>query len=388
MISVIADDITGAAEIAGVCLRYGLKVVFGINSVPADFADVRVITTDSRSATESEAYNIHFKLAAEIFAGSDSLVYKKCDSALRGYVLTELSAMLHVSKFHKILLQPANPFIGRCIRGGYYFIDNELIENTGFATDPDFPAYNSQVQNLLLQRSANHENITELHSGNITQLNGKGLYIPDCESVEGLQKCSDLLNDHTLMCGSAAFFEQILVGTKAGIIKESQTQFNVTSNFLMICGSSHPQSRQYVEELRLSGFPVYGFPDLLLQEYATAESLVLWTQELVTIWKTKRKLVLYVSFEKILFPDCSKILKTRMNQIVSGILRDCKINELFIEGGATAYGILNLINRKTLIPVQELAPGVLRLQVASTPSVHITIKPGSYKWPDKLIVPA
>ncbi len=387
MISVIADDITGAAEIAGVCLRYGLKVAFGINSIPVDLADVRVIATDSRSVTEIEAYNIHLKLAAEIFAGSDSLVFKKCDSALRGYVLTELSAMFHVSKFHKILLQPANPVSGRCIRNGIYSIDNERIEKTGFATDPDFPAGNSQVQNLLLLRSTKHENITELHTGKITQLKGKGVFVPDCESIEELQESCELLNEHTLLCGSAAFFEQILIYTKTGIQKETHSQFNIRSNFIMICGSSHPQSRQYIEELSLTGFPVHGFPDLLLKENVSAESLARRTQELVTIWKTNRKLVLYVSFEKIMFPDSSKILKSRMDQIVLGVLRNCKINEVFIEGGATVYGILNLLNWKILNPVQELAPGVLRLQVASNPSVHITIKPGSYKWPDKLIVP-
>lgn len=34
MITVIADDLTGAAEIAGVCIRYGLDVAFGIDSIP------------------------------------------------------------------------------------------------------------------------------------------------------------------------------------------------------------------------------------------------------------------------------------------------------------------------------------------------------------------
>ncbi|MDD3320844.1 MAG: four-carbon acid sugar kinase family protein [Paludibacter sp.] len=386
MITVIADDITGAAEIAGVCLRYGLKVAFGIDSVPTESADVIIISTDSRSNTEIEAFNTHLKLATEIFDDSDSIVFKKCDSALRGFVLTELSAMLQVSKFRNILLQPANPVTGRRIQGGIYTIDNEPIEYSGFATDPDFPADNSQVQNLLLQRSTNHENITEIHTGKITQLKEIGLSVPDCTSVADLQNCCKLLNDNTLLCGSAAFFEQILIFTKTGIPKGTQTQFNVKSNFLMICGSTHPQSQQYLEELSLSGLPVYGFPDSLLQENTRQESIALWIQELITSWEKHRKLILYVSFEKVLFPDSSKILKSRMDQIVSGILSNCEINELLIEGGATAYGILNLINWKTLNPVQELAPGVLRMQVASTPSVHLTIKPGSYLWPENLIV--
>ena len=81
---VIADDITGAAEIAGVCLRYGLKVSFGIDTIPNEVADVCVVATDSRSLSESEAYAVHSKLAADIYKQNPAFVFKKCDSVLRG----------------------------------------------------------------------------------------------------------------------------------------------------------------------------------------------------------------------------------------------------------------------------------------------------------------
>ena len=132
MITVIADDITGAAEIAGVCLRYGLHVSFGIESVPAVKADVCIIATDSRSATETKAYAIYQDIMKAVLTGSDSVVFKKCDSALRGYVLTELSAMLEAMKLKRVILQPSNPSVGRCIRKGVYYIENVKIKSTAF----------------------------------------------------------------------------------------------------------------------------------------------------------------------------------------------------------------------------------------------------------------
>ena len=177
MIAVIADDITGAAEIAGVCLRYGLKVSFGIDTVPNGIADVCVIATDSRSLTETEAFAVHSKLASDIYKLNPAFVFKKCDSVLRGYVLSELSALFAASQMEKILLQPANPSTGRCIKEGLYYVGDEKIENTGFSIDPDFPATDSSVLNILHQRSKIHSDLKDIHVGHILKLIGQGVFI-------------------------------------------------------------------------------------------------------------------------------------------------------------------------------------------------------------------
>jgi len=387
MITVIADDITGAAEIAGVCLRYGLRVTFGIDSIPDVETDVRVIATDSRSATEIEAYNIHKRLAQEIFKTQDSFVFKKCDSVLRGFVLTELSAIQEVTKLKRALLQPANPAVGRWIRNGIYYIDNEKIENTGFSIDPDFPAIDSHLKNLLLQHSTFPGNILEIHTGITSEIEGDGVFLPDCSSIAELQKCCELLNDKTLLCGSAAFFEQVLLYKKIGKQVETYVPLNISTNFLMICGSTHPKSRQSVEQMQLSGYPVHYFPDPLLQRDVTPSTINSWTEELIATWQKRHKLVLGISSKNMGFQNSSTILKSRMNTIVCDILKRCEVKEILIEGGATAYGILNILNWKTLNPVQELAPGVLRMQVSDLPTTYLTIKPGSYRWPKDLFQP-
>ena len=94
---VIADDITGAAEIAGIAHRFGLATRMVVASgdtwqLADDNADdIVVIATDTRSMTKSEAVAETVAVARQIRMADDQpVVFKKTDSALRGHVAAEL----------------------------------------------------------------------------------------------------------------------------------------------------------------------------------------------------------------------------------------------------------------------------------------------------------
>ncbi len=382
---VIADDITGAAEIAGVCLRYGLTVCLGIDSIPNDETDVKVIATDSRSASESDAFQIHSGLAKIIFSQPSTLVFKKCDSVLRGYVLTELSAMQEESQLRKVLLQPANPATGRCIKAGIYYIENEKIENTGFSIDPDFPAKNSSVEMLLKTRSKQFIENFEIHIGKVADTDKNGVFIPDCKSVDELRELAKQHNNDSLLCGSAAFFEQILLekGLAKPIIRDSKTGF-LLKNFLLIAGTTHPVSQGFAEKLKQMGCPVEKFPDHLLQEELNENDFSDWLQKLKSRWNKANMLSVGISDKPVVFSNSVIELKSRLSRVAEYLLKNCDITELLIEGGATTYSILNTLSFANLSPESELAPGVLRMKVDNTDNLWLTIKPGSYAWPEKI----
>ena len=383
---VIADDITGAAEIAGVCLRYGLKVSFGIDTFPNEIVDVCIVATNSRSESESEAFQIHSKLANAIYSRPSTLVFKKCDSVLRGYVLTELSALMEESQLKNILLQPANPSTGRCIREGIYYVGNEKIENTGFSIDPDFPANDSSVQNLLLQRSKKQEAKASIHTGNIKELHGQGVFVPDCNSIADLQESSKLSSDKTLLCGSAASFEQILLEKGLAKTKISDTENDlILKNFLLIAGTTHPESQRFAEKLKQIGCPVEKFPEQFLQEELNENDFADWLRKLKIKWAEYKMLSIGISDKKVVFPNSVIELKSRLSRVAEYLLQNCDISELLIEGGATTYNILNTLSITSLTPNTELAPGVLRLKVNNTDNLWLSIKPGSYPWPEKII---
>ncbi len=386
MITVIADDLTGAAEIAGICLRHGLKATFGIDALPENLADVNIIATDSRSMPEEEAYKTHRQLADIILAKKiNQVLFKKCDSVLRGHVLTELSALLDATGKECVLLQPANPAANRCIHNGSYFINNELLENTGFALDPDFPSSSSLVKNLLLERANRHSKIDKVHTGIISEINSEGIFVPDCNTVNELEKCIELYNEKTILGGSAAFFEQFLIKYYPNLTEVKPKKHSFSDHYLLLSGSTQPESIRFAVNLKNNNCPVLVLPNNLLKKNIEESHLTDWMKETMQVYNENKKLVLRISDKIIEFEGSSKILKNRMSNVVKQLLENTSINELFIEGGATAYDLLQKINWKSFTPIAELAPGVIRMQYALDNTKYITLKPGSYKWPEGLL---
>ena len=93
MIGVIADDISGAAEIAGVGLRLGLSAEVLEKGRPSGKADLVCIDTDSRCCSASEAARRAAAAAKVLRRAGAKWIYKKVDSVLRGPVAAEIQAI-------------------------------------------------------------------------------------------------------------------------------------------------------------------------------------------------------------------------------------------------------------------------------------------------------
>jgi uncharacterized protein YgbK (DUF1537 family) len=77
-------------------------------------------------------------------------------------------------------------------------------------------------------------------------------------------------------------------------------------------------------------------------------------------------------------------LRTVMAKTVCDVLNRVQIHELIIEGGSTASAVLREIGVTRLAPTEELATGVVRSKAIEKPALHVTVKPGSYRWPPEL----
>src|SRR6266403_1864838 len=149
MIGVIADDLTGAAEIGAASLRYGLRAEVVIKGKPSGQADVVCIDTNSRSCSAAEAAQRSASAARLLSASGARWIYKKVDSVLRGQVAAEIEAILKELRWKVCVLAPANPGLGRVIRDGHYFVRDKPIHETEFARDPEHPRTSSSVLDLL-----------------------------------------------------------------------------------------------------------------------------------------------------------------------------------------------------------------------------------------------
>ena len=90
MIAVIADDLTGAAELGGIGIRHGLKTEIRTAVGSATDAHLLIIAADSRSKDEPAAIEEMTIITQQLRTLNPEWVYKKTDSVLRGHVLADL----------------------------------------------------------------------------------------------------------------------------------------------------------------------------------------------------------------------------------------------------------------------------------------------------------
>lgn len=380
MIVVIADDLSGAAELAGIGLQFGMRVELhiGLNQ-PVD-TDLLVIATDTRSMNEQKAVDEIETVATKVYELHPLMVYKKVDSVLRGHVLAELKAQLKISTLQKILLVPANPQLGRTLVNGAYFFNDHPIHLSSFSTDPEFPIKTSDVAGMLKAKTG------EISINKFSDHIDADIIVGEAENAEDLREWAMKNTNDVLLAGASGFFKALLSNVFKGgqtITIKAGKQGKIS---LFVCGTTFSKSRAAIKQLHKNGSPVnYIPPDLLNGLAFDEEECQDWVDETITLIKANCTAIIAIDEEptKTLNVSASQ-LRERMAFLVSEILKKIKIHELMIEGGSTAAAIIRKLNYAVLVPLEELAPGVIRMNVKENPKLCITIKPGSYNWPESI----
>jgi D-threonate/D-erythronate kinase len=379
MFCVLADDLTGAAEIAGIALKFGLTTEIKNEFHGSADSDVLVVNTASRIVDKEIARMINKKAMDYILTLNPEWVFKKTDSVLRGHVLTEISAILEVGKLKKCLLIPANPGLGRTIVNGKYYIENREIAKTSFANDPDYPSTTSDVLELL----GTYDKTETAFLTESRQLPASGVFIGEVRDGESISNWARLIDSQLLPAGAAEFFTQIL--------QEKGYQFQADSGqlsadygkTLFVCGSSHQNSRLAVEQAARQGAQISYLPEDLLYRMDN-HLLEKWQWDIKAIFKKSDKVILTVSGESKITKEIARRIQNIFGRTIALLLLGMNLNTLVIEGGETAQEITKRLQINCFYPNGLLAAGVVELQTKKENPVTVIIKPGSYAWPESL----
>lgn len=351
---VIADDITGAAEMAGIAFARDAEVrlVCGCSVCGCDTAThpITVIATDTRSMSEAEAIAETKRIVSAI-SHQPSAIYKKTDSALRGHVVAELTALMEATGYQRAVYLPANPSKGRIIRGGCYYINGKPIHETDFSFDPEFPAKTS----VLRERFPDAEE--------------KGIIMPDAESKEDIHNIIAQYNDgHTLFAGAADLFSALLKNQE-----DSPHDFrNATikggsplDSTLILCGSTQSKPLDL-------GIPIAPMPREI---YDGNDDISLWD---TSAYEEQHSIILTMPFTHRTGKETAVHLRTMMARKAKELIAQHTPSHLIIEGGATAWATLQALGWTQFRIERQIAPGVV--QMSATNGTLVTLKPGSYPW--------
>ncbi|WP_431210783.1 four-carbon acid sugar kinase family protein [Puia sp. P3] len=308
----------GPRKPGGIGLRHGLTTEVR-RAVPAVFdGALLVIATDTRSHALETAVAEMRDITSSVLGVGPQWVYKKTDSVLRGHVIAELRVQMEVLGFSRTLLIPANPVLGRTIVDGHYFLNGAPVNESAFAVDPDFPVVSSDVREMLGDSGVVVRKVDE-------ELPDSGIVVGEVGSAEDLEAWAGRVVSGTLLAGASGFFDALLAMRRAPVLYVSGTTYWANKQGSLDVG--------VVVELLRGG-----------KAFITGR-------------------------------------KEELAEAVEKILSMVPVGELVIEGGSTAYAVLERLGIDRLVPERELAPGVVRMRAAG---FYVTVKPGSYPWPDGL----
>jgi uncharacterized protein YgbK (DUF1537 family) len=142
---VVADDLTGACDIAAALLPWEDGVVVHVDASATDAqAGLEVVNTQSRTLGVEEA-RVAVRRAVGSASRPDTLLLKKIDTALRGHLGAELDAAMAALGAEEAFVAPAIPAVGRTTVNGVQHIDGVPVHQTAFAADPLHPIADSAV---------------------------------------------------------------------------------------------------------------------------------------------------------------------------------------------------------------------------------------------------
>lgn len=159
VLGVIADDFTGATDVASMLVRGGMRTLqlIGVPSGPVPDADAFVIALKTRTVPANQA--VAQSLAALHWlqaAGARQFFFKYCstfDSTPAGNIGPVAEALLEALGSDFTIACPAFPENGRTVYRGHLFVGDQLLSESGMSEHPLTPMRDANLVRVLQAQS-------------------------------------------------------------------------------------------------------------------------------------------------------------------------------------------------------------------------------------------
>lgn len=159
LLGCIADDFTGATDLASMLVRHGMRTiqVIGVPDGPLPEADAVVVALKSRTIPAPEAVARSLAaLEALLAAGARQILFKVCstfDSTDAGNIGPVADALLRRLQAGFALACPAFPANGRTVYQGHLFVGSRLLSESGMQDHPLTPMRDPDLVRVLSRQT-------------------------------------------------------------------------------------------------------------------------------------------------------------------------------------------------------------------------------------------
>lgn len=354
MLTLVADDLTGACDTGGLFAAAG-SVPVTVWPQPPSPAPVCVVDTESRVLGAREAAA---RVAGTVVDAASSRFFKKIDSTLRGNVGSEVDALMRSTNSSSAVLAPAFPAQGRVVIDRTLLVHGIPLAETPLGRDPELPrAGTSNVCDLLrdqIDRPLAWIPIDQVRAG-VDALSGRlgrlagTVAVADAETDEDLGDLVEAalaVQPSPLLVGAAGLARAL--AARFGLLAD-RVDLPAGTRWLVVAGSRHPATRAQVAMARAAGMRVLAS--------ATAES-----------------------------PDRARVA-ARLAAEARRLLAREPIDVAIVTGGQTLAALYRAFDAERIDLLGAPAPGLAlgRLRSPRRPALTILTKAGAFGPPDLLV---
>lgn len=407
LLGVIADDFTGASDIAntiskGVAPTGGLRTAqfLGVPNGPAA-ADIEagVVALKSRTVPVEEAVRESLGALEWLLAqGCQQIVFKYCstfDSTPTGNIGPVGEALAVALGAKGVVVCPAFPGAGRTIYMGHLFVQDRLLNESGMQNHPLTPMTDPDIRRWLAQQTTS----TVGHVGLTTVRKGKSdvalalattndtLVVVDATSDEDLITIGTAIADHKLVTGGSG----IAIGLPGNFIERGLAAGNsggrvgVEGPEAILAGSCSGATRGQID-LHKRSHPTLAIDvDKVMSGATTPDDIV----EFIKINHGKAPLAYSSGTPDEVRQMQAKYGREEVAGKLDGFFADVArklvhsgVKRLVVAGGETSGAVVSALDLGALTIGQEIDPGVPVLLSHGEQPIALALKSGNFGSPD------
>ena len=407
LLGCIADDFTGATDLANNLVRAGMRVVqtIGVPNAPLS-AEVDAVVVALKSRTISPQDAIDQSLQALQWLqdqGAQQIYFKYCstfDSTAQGNIGPVTEALMHALQTDFTIATPAFPDNGRTVFKGYLFVGDVLLNESGMQHHPLTPMTDANLVRVMQAQCTSkvglltHKTIAQgatAISQEITNLKQQGVRIAivDAVSNDDLMRLGPALKGMPLVTAGSGV--AIGLPQNFGLSPTPQASVLPKASGLqaVVSGSCSQATNRQVAHFKATGRPTFLIDPLHLKgswEDLVQEALA-WAQgHLATgpvlVYSTATPESVQAVQSQLGVEAAGHQVEQALAAIARGLLQQ-GVHQLVLAGGETSGACVQALSIEQLQIGPQIDPGVPWCH-AHTPmgGVHITLKSGNFGTDD------
>ena len=408
LLGCIADDFTGATDLANNLVRAGMRVLqtIGVPSTPLEVeVDAVVVSLKSRTIAAAEAVAQSLEACTWLRAqGAQQIYFKYCstfDSTPHGNIGPVIDALMDALKTDFTIATPAFPDMGRTVFKGHLFVGEVLLNESGMQHHPLTPMRDPNLVRVLTSQTKHrvglldHAVVAQGQEAILARIadlrtQGIGIAIVDAISNADLYRLAPALAHMPLVTAGSG----VAIGLPANFSIQPNPQATMlppaSGAKAILSGSCSRATNAQVADFVAKGGASFVIDPMdfvdgtesvsSLVQQALAWALPKLGDQPVLIYSTAAPEVLQAVQSRMGVEQAGERVEATLAGIAQGLV-EAGVGQLIVAGGETSGAVVQALGVTQLQIGAQIDPGVPWCAGRTRPAdklIHVTLKSGNF----------